>query len=104
RYLRMIKGDIDIISNELPEDKVIDLKKSGKVNVFITPGLNFNYILLNLKSEVLKNPHFRNALFSSLDRDQIIKYKLEGLATVASALIAPSNPFFSPHLQLPRLP
>lgn len=104
RYLKILKGDLDILSNELPEDKIIELKKSDKVAVVISPGLNMNYLLLNLKTEALKNLKFRQALFSSLDRDQIVNFKLEGLATVASSILAPSNPFAFEGKALPPLP
>jgi peptide/nickel transport system substrate-binding protein len=99
----MLKGELDVLSNELPEDKVTELKKSGKVNVVISPGLNFNYVLLNLRDKTLKDPRVRQALFASLNREEIIQHKLDSLAYPASSILAPSNPFSAPKLLMPLL-
>jgi ABC-type transport system substrate-binding protein len=93
RYLKMLKGDIDILLNELPEEKAVALEKSGKADVLVTPGLNFNYILLNLHNDKLIDRDVRQALFSALDRKAIIEYKLENLAFEAASILAPANPF-----------
>ncbi len=100
RFLKILNGDIDILSNDLQEDKVKELQKSQKVHVLITPGLNVVYVLINLKNPTLGNLTVRQALFSSLDRVEIIKYKLDGFANLATAIIAPSNPYFDKNLSL----
>lgn len=99
RYLKIIKGELDVLINELQEEKIAEARKSKTVNVLVTPGLNFNYVLLNLRDPVFKSEKVRRALLSALDRESIVKYKLEGLAEVATSLLAPVNPFSAFHLQ-----
>jgi peptide/nickel transport system substrate-binding protein len=103
RFLKMLKGELDVLANELPEDKVMELKKSGHVEVSVSPGLNMNYVLLNLRDENLKNKSLRHALFSALNREEIIKFKLDDFAQPALSLLATVNPFSSPTLKAPKL-
>jgi peptide/nickel transport system substrate-binding protein len=93
RYLKILKGELDVLINELDEEKVADLQKTGQAQVLITPGLNFNYILLNLRDPILQDRKFREALFVALHREPIIKYKLKNLAMLALSLLSPINPF-----------
>ena len=94
RFQKTMKGSIDIAQAEIPLSKVAAFEKSPeKFEIFKYPGLSMSYILVNLRDPLLKNLELRQALAHGLQRQEIIKYKLEGLAQEATAIITPNNPF-----------
>lgn len=100
RFQKMINGEIDIIQSELSYTKVKEIEKmSNKFYIYKYNGLSMNYLLLNLKKHQLQNKKTRQAIAYGLNRDEIIKYKLEGFADIATSVITPSNPFFNHTLQ-----
>jgi len=94
RYLSLINGDIDVVFNALPEDKVEAIAKNKSANILSTQGNNYQYLVVNFKNEFLKNLDFRKALSLSINRAEIIKHKLKGRGTEASSLLAPFSYFY----------
>ncbi|MEK7355907.1 MAG: ABC transporter substrate-binding protein, partial [Bdellovibrionota bacterium] len=101
RALKMMRGEIDLAQAEFPPLKVRALEKHEKLKVHIYPGLAMTYMLVNHRDPLLSTLPLRRALAAAVDRDAITKYKLEGLATPASSLLTPSNPFFNSSLKPP---
>jgi peptide/nickel transport system substrate-binding protein len=99
RFLNAYKGAIDIIQYGLPLTKIAYIEKQQKYNVFKYSGSSMNYILLNLKDPAFQNKDFRWALSKALNREEIIKYKLEGYAESATSLLPSNNPFHSNDLK-----
>ncbi|MCB0366771.1 MAG: ABC transporter substrate-binding protein [Bdellovibrionaceae bacterium] len=94
RFQKTYKGSIDIAQAEIPLSKVIVFERRPEdFQVYKYPGLSMSYILVNLKDPLLQNLQVRQALAHGLQRDEIIKYKLEGLASPATAILTPNNPF-----------
>lgn len=94
RYLKMIKGALDIAQSEISPIKIPTLEKNSDLSVIRYPGLSMSYLLLNMKDKIFKNIGFRQALSQSLNRQEIIRYKLENLATPATSILPPSSQFF----------
>jgi peptide/nickel transport system substrate-binding protein len=102
RYQKMLKGEVDLIQNDIPSDKVAEFqKRSDRFQVYTYPGLNMAYVLINLREPYLKDLAVRTALAHSIDRDQIIKYKLAGQAAVATSILTPNNPYFNSSVRNP---
>ncbi len=102
RYQKMLKGEVDIAQNELPPEKVGEFQKRTEAfQVKMYPGLNMTYVLINLRDPLLKQLAVRKALAQSIDREQIIEYKLHGLAQVATSILTPNNPYFNPTVHNP---
>ncbi len=99
RFLNIYKGSIDIIMSALPFNKISYIEKEHKYNIYTSSGTSMNYMLLNLKDPILKNKDFRWALSLALDRNSIIKYKLEGFATSATSLLPSGNIFHNQDLK-----
>lgn len=99
RFLNAYKGAIDIIQFGLPLTKIAYIEKQQKYNVFKYSGSSMNYMLLNLKDKDFQNKEFRWALSKALNREEIIKYKLEGYAESATSLLPSNNPFHDPSLK-----
>ena len=103
RYLKMRKGGIDLVQADMPLNKVKDFEKLPEFHIFKTPGLATDYVLFNFQDANLKSRVTRDAFASSVDRAEVIRYKLNGLATPASTILSDGNPFLAPHLPLPAL-
>lgn len=101
RFLKTYKGEIDIAQSELPTQKIATLEKKGDFKVFKYPGLAMTYLLLNLKDPVLKDLRVRQAISRAIHRDEIITFKLEGLAQPATSILTPINPYFNHDLKPP---
>ncbi len=99
RVLKMLKGELDLAQAEFPPSKISELEKSDRLVVFKYPGLALTYLLINLKDPFLSKLDIRKAAALAVDRKAIIEYKLSGLATLATSLLTPSNPFFDTSLK-----
>lgn len=96
RFLKMYKGDLDLAVSSLPKNKIKSLEKLDRLNIIKKPGLTMTYLLLNLKHKELNKLKNRELMFNGIDRNEIIKYKLEGLAQPATSILTPTNPYFWP--------
>ena len=99
RVQKMIKGELDLAQAEFPPGKIAELEKADSLQVYKYPGLALTYLLFNLKDPALANLKVRKAIAAAIDRESIIKYKLSGLATIATSLVTPKNPFFDSSLK-----
>ncbi len=101
RFQKLYKGSVDLVQTDIPLSKMSVFKSSPRFSVYDMPGANVTYMLLNLRDPLLKNKNVRAAINYAIDRSEIIKYKLEGYATPASAFVIPSTPYYDAALQLP---
>lgn len=101
RALKMMRGEIDLAQAEFPPLKVRMLEKEPALKVYAYPGLAMTYMLVNHRDPILAKLELREAMAAAIDREQIAKFKLEGLATPASSLLTPANPYFNTALKPP---
>ena len=100
RTQKIWKGEVDIAQSELSFEKVEPfLKETDRFQVFRKPGLSTTYLLLNLKDECFKQKKARKAMMFSIDRSQIIQFKLKGFAHSAVTLLNPNNFFFNSQIK-----
>lgn len=96
RFQKTLKGSIDIAQGEIPLNKIkIFTEKKKDFRVFRFPGLSMTYLLINLQDPQLKQKSLRQAFSQSLQREELIQYKLEGFAQIATSILTPNNPFFN---------
>lgn len=94
RYLKMLKGEIDIAQNEIPSYKIFYIETRRKdLALYKSPGLTMNYMLLNHEDPALRKRQVRIALAHAINRDEIIKYKLDNLSAEATSVLSSRNPF-----------
>lgn len=98
RFLKMYKGDLDLAVSSIPKNKIRSLEKTEHLTVIKKPGLSMAYLLLNFKNPELAKLDNRKLINSGIDRGEIIKYKLEGLAEPATSILTPANPYFWPEI------
>ena len=101
RFLKLMKGELDLVQQELPPAKVTEIEKKGGFQVFKYPGLSMTYMLVNLKDPVFQKKESRQALSAAINRDEIIRFKLEGLAQSATSILSPINPYHDVTLSRP---
>ncbi len=101
RFLKLMKGELDLVQQELPPAKVTEIEKKGGFQVFKYPGLSMTYMLVNLKDTVFQKKESREALSAAINRDEIIRFKLEGLAQAATSILSPINPYHDVSLSRP---
>ncbi|MBU2511385.1 ABC transporter substrate-binding protein [bacterium] len=99
RFLKMRKGELDLLINAIPLQKVDDFRKSplkDTYEVIEDPGLSYNYIIFNMKSELLQDVKLRQAIAYGINVDQIIKYRMDGHAAPSYSMLSPVNWFSEP--------
>ncbi len=103
RYLKMLKGEIDIAQNEIPSYKIFYIENRRKdLAVYKAPGFSMNYMLLNLEDAALKKREVRLAIAHAINREEIIHYKLDNLSTEATAILSSRNPYHLEGLKNPE--
>lgn len=100
RIQKLLKGEVDLAQAEIPNDKLKNFSKD-EFSIQQYPGLSMTYLLINFNDPVLKNKQVREAIDLSINRKDIIQYKMAGLGEAATSLMTPQNPFFSRDLKSP---
>jgi peptide/nickel transport system substrate-binding protein len=102
RFLKVMKGELDLVQQELPPSKVVELEKKGGFQIYKYPGLSMTYLLVNLKEKAFQSKDARRALSFALNREEIIRFKLEGLAQPATSVLSPISPYHDGSLAAPK--
>ena len=94
--LELRKGTTDIVVNDLPPDIVAQLEHDDSLRTTQSPGVDYQYIGLNMRDPVLKDVRVRQAIGYAIDRQAIIDYLRRGLAIPASGILPPMSWAFDP--------
>lgn len=89
RGLELQKGTMDIVVNDLVPDIVYQMRDDNQLQVVQGPGVDYQYIGLNLQDAKLKDVRVRQALAYAVDRDAIVEYLRRGLAVPANGMLPP---------------
>lgn len=102
RVLEFLKGRIDLMQNAAPLALISALEKGTqdhKPHILEEAGINFSYLGFNLKDPILSHPLVRKAIAHAINREDIIRYKLMGKASLATSLLFPGHWAFTPTLE-----
>ncbi len=106
RVLKLLRGEIDMVQNDLPTELVIYLQAQDEVRVVKGRGSNFTYLGFNLQDESTADLKLRQAIAYAIDREAIIHYVMGDAAMPASALLPPDhwagNPDLVPYVYDPE--
>lgn len=91
RVLKLMRGEIDMLQNDLPPELVTYLEQQHDVNVSRAAGANYAYLGFNMKDDIVGQHAIREAIAHALDREAIIHYVLGDAARPASALLPPNH-------------
>jgi peptide/nickel transport system substrate-binding protein len=87
RGLELKKGTTDLVVNDITPDIVYQLAADRKLQTVESPGVDYQYLGLNLRDPVLKDVRVRQAIAYAIDRHAIIEYLRRGLARPADSLL-----------------
>ncbi len=91
RALKLIKGEIDIIQNDIPVEVVNFLDDQSAIKISRTIGSNISYLGFNFNDILLKDKRLRQAIAMSIDRKELIKYFLDKNTRIAEQLFPPEH-------------
>jgi len=91
RVLKLLRGEIDILQNDLPAELLAYLADQAEIQVRYDKGSNFSYIGFNLDDPVTASLPIREAIAHAIDRDAIIEHLLGTAARPAAALLPPDH-------------
>jgi peptide/nickel transport system substrate-binding protein len=84
RILKLLRGEVDIIQNNLPTEQINYLKNHADINYQQIKGSNYSYIGFNLEDPLTKNKIIRQAIAYAINRDEVIHYVLGDAAIKAN--------------------
>jgi peptide/nickel transport system substrate-binding protein len=91
RVLKLMRGEIDMLQNDLPRELVHYLEKRGSVRVEHLAGNNFSYLGFNQEDPALKDIRVRQAIAHAVDRESLIQFLLGGRTVAANSILAPDH-------------
>ena len=89
RVLKLLRGELDIVQNNLPPEHINYLKQQAGINFVTQKGANYSYLGFNLQDKQTGQLKLRQAIAHALDRDKIIQYALGNAAVKASSFFPP---------------
>ncbi len=99
RVLKLLRGEIDIIQNNLPYELTRYLESKKDIRVIHRHGSNFTYLSFNLRYRPLKDKRVRLAIAHAIDRRQIIRHMFGRKTRLAAAIFTPDHWAGDPQLR-----
>jgi len=87
RVLKLLRGEIDMLQNDIDAELVSYLEHQPQVNVRTTQGSNFSYLGFNLQDPVVGKLVVRKAIAYAIDREAIIRHLFSGRARLANSIL-----------------
>ncbi len=94
--LELRKGTTDVVVNDLPPDMVFQLERDPHLQAPRSPGVDYQYMGLNLRDPILKDVRVRQAIGYAIDRQAIVDYLRRGMAIPATGILPPNSWAFDP--------
>jgi peptide/nickel transport system substrate-binding protein len=98
RFLKLQKGELDLLINALPAGRVAAVKEAPLKETYAvieSPGIAYTYLGFNLTAPEVQDLRVRQAIAHAIDVEEIIRFRLEGHAAPATGLLSPVNWFHS---------
>jgi peptide/nickel transport system substrate-binding protein len=90
RNIAIKKGDVDYLpSFSVSTDAIPDFEKDPKLTVDRNPhaSMGMHWLFFNLRNPILSKKLVRQAIAHAIDKDQIYKLALGGVATIAKSIV-----------------
>lgn len=91
RVLKLLRGEVDMLQNNLPPELVRYLAHRHGIRVEREPGSNVTYLGFNLRDPVTGRLAVRRAIAHAIDRRAIIRHLLGGGARPAESILPPGH-------------
>jgi len=91
RVMKLLRGEIDLLQNDLSPELVGYLRSRGEVRVEESSGVNFSYLGFNLEDPVVGRPEVREAIAHAIDREAILTFLFQEAGRPAEGLFPPEH-------------
>ncbi len=91
RVLKLLRGELDLLQNDLPAELLRYLDGRRQVQVLRAPGGSYHYLGFNLADPVTGDLRLRQAVAHAIDRTAIIRHLLGGAARLAGSVLPPGH-------------
>ena len=90
RLAALEAGEVQVAEN-LPPDKLTQLRQNKNIKVVYTPTLRVDYMVMNFRNPLIRNVKFREALSLAIDRQGIVDNLLGGTTKAANSISPPGT-------------
>jgi len=87
RGLELRKGTVDLVINDISADIVDQLRHEPRLQTIEAPGLDYQYVGVNVADPILKDVRVRQALAFAVDKNALVQYLRRGLAVPAEGML-----------------
>ncbi|RMG91284.1 MAG: ABC transporter substrate-binding protein [Zetaproteobacteria bacterium] len=91
RVLKLVRGELDLVQNDLPIYLIPFLKRHEAIHVRMIPSTTFSYLGLNLHDPHLKDVRVRQALALAIDREKLKQGLMAGIPRLAETVLPPGH-------------
>lgn len=91
RVLKLLRGEIDFLQNDLPAELIAYLERQPELRVRRQVGSFFAYIGFNLQDPATGQLAVRRAIAHAIDREAVIRHVLSDAARPAAAVLTPRH-------------
>ncbi|MDQ6995652.1 MAG: ABC transporter substrate-binding protein, partial [Mariprofundaceae bacterium] len=91
RSLKLVRGEIDFMQNDLPAELLPYLKRQKQLRIASQASTTFSYIGMNLQDAILKDVRVRKALALAINRSRLKKALLSDLPILAETVLTPKH-------------
>ena len=102
RALKLVRGEVDLLQNDLPPELVRWLAARPGLRVLRAPGTTYAYIGFNLADPLAGDLRLRRAVAAAIDRAAIARHLFGGAARPAAGLFPPGHWLGLPRAAGPR--
>jgi peptide/nickel transport system substrate-binding protein len=94
RLFKLLNGEADVVMNSFSPTKTAWISENGKrgFNLVERNGSNASYLAFNLRDPILRQKKVRLAIAHAIDRAALVKFKVRGMAGIASSFLSPALP------------
>jgi peptide/nickel transport system substrate-binding protein len=87
RGLELRKGTVDLVINDVSADIVDQLRREPRLQTIEAPGVDYQYVGVNVADPILANVRVRQALAYAIDKGAIVEHLRRGLAVPADGML-----------------
>lgn len=98
RALMLAGGSADLAQNAVRIDLVDDLVQRDRLHLERGPSSILTYFMMNNSDPILDDVRVRRAIAHALDRERVLRSKLDGNAVLATGLIWPGHWSYEPNV------
>jgi len=91
RLMALRKGDVDLLVNDLAPELFRSLARDRRYQAVVSHGSNYAYLMLNCQSPRLRDVRVRQAIALAIDRKEMRRKLIMGLAREATGLLSPES-------------